>query len=110
MAKSKDNLMGAWAFLIGVILAIVFAFFEGGTTIALILFIIGIIVGLLNIGSKEVNTFLLASVILVIVSNFGATALTISSYVEDILSNLLAIFVPATIVVALRAVFSIAKK
>jgi hypothetical protein len=112
MAKA-GNMIGAWAFLIGVILAVVFAFFGTGVWLSWLFLAIGLIVGLLNIADGEVQPFLIAGVILVIVSSFGGNVFTTQSlgvsFVSQFLSNLLMLFVPATIVVALKSVFSMAK-
>lgn len=107
--KNKGNLLGAWAFLIGAILAVVFAFVPLTQGVAIVLFALGIVIGLLNIVDKEVMPFLLAAIALVIVSNFGAGALATVAYVPAILNNLLLLFVPATVIVALKSVFSIAR-
>ena len=107
------NMIGAWAFLIGIVLAIVFAFFGAGMWLSWLFLVIGLIVGLLNIADSETQTFLIASVILVIVGNFGGNVFTSAalgvSFVEQFLKNMLMLFVPATIVVALKSVFSMAK-
>lgn len=112
MPKAKSNLVGAWAFLIGVIFAIVFAFFGSGTWLGWLLLVIGIIVGLLNIADKETQPFLMAGVILVIVSYFGGVMFSTAAlgvpYFHKFLENLLMLFVPATIVVALKSVFAMA--
>lgn len=109
----KTNLLGAWAFLIGVILAIIFGFIPYGAWLAWVLVILGIIVGLLNIADVEVQPFLIAGAILVIVSYFGmgvfSAAKLGTSFLENILSNILTLFVPATIIVALKSVFGMAK-
>ena len=110
MAKKSGNLLGAWAFLVGVILAIVFAFVPMTTPIAITLFALGVLIGLLNIMDKEIQPFLLAAVALVIVSAFGGSALASVRYAPELLGNMLLLFVPATIIVALRSVFAIAKK
>ena len=113
--KAKENLIGAWAFLIGVILAVIIGLFAGqigsgaSTALQILLVILGIIVGLLNVGDKETNTFLLAAVSLVIVSFMGQAALGVIEQIGSILGALLLMFVPATIIVALKSVFSIAK-
>ena len=124
--RSKENSVGAWAFLIGVILAIVIGI---GTTLIPIpelskysaqiygvLVIIGIIVGAMNVTSKDSQTFMVAGAVLVIVSRFGMESVTgsligigIGDAVTSTFGALLALFVPATILVALRVVFSIAK-
>lgn len=110
----KKNLLGAWAFLIGVILAVIFGFFEYGLWLGWLLVIIGIVIGLLNIADVEVQPFLLAGTILVIVSYFGGSVfapLKIGeiAFLQNILTNMLMLFVPATIIVALKSVFSMAK-
>ena len=121
MVKSQENLLGAWAFLIGVILAIALGLFQKYLSNAAsnlpyaILVVLGIIIGFLNVGDKDSMTFLLASLALVIVSGFGQSALIYVSQIpilgsmSAILSALLVMFVPATIIVALKTVFSIAK-
>ncbi len=109
-AKNKGNLIGAWAFLIGVILAVIIGLLGVTSNIILgILVILGLVVGLMNVGAKDVNTFLLAAVVLVIVSYMGSEALEVITWVKNILSSLLIMFVPATVIVALKSVFSIAR-
>lgn len=114
--KSGGNLLGAWAFLIGVILAIVFGFFPvtALTWLPWVFVVIGIIIGLLNIGDSEVQPFLFAGIVLVLVSAFGGAVfkdllINGSPFMSMILNNLLMLFVPATIIVALKSVFSIAR-
>jgi len=124
--KSKENSVGAWAFLIGVILALVIgvstklipipALTRYSAQIYAILSILGIIVGFLNVTGKESQTFLLAGAVLVIVSRFGMDSVTgsligigVGDTVASIFAALLVLFVPATIIVALKTVFSIAK-
>ena len=124
--KSHDNKIGAWAFLIGVVLALMIGLSttllsipslkEYGAQIYGILVILGIMVGFLNVAGKDSQTFLLAGLVLVIVSKFGMESVTgslmgvgIGDTVIAIFSALLVLFVPATIIVALKTVFSIAK-
>ena len=117
MAKRgrQNNLIGAWAFLIGVVLAIVIGLFStyiGGSaykTILSILVVLGVIVGLLNVGTKDASKFLWASVALVIVSFMGQTVLSIIPQIGTILNSLLVLVVPATVIVALKSVFEIGK-
>ena len=121
MVKSKENLIGAYAFLIGVVLAVIIGLFQPQLASAsnifyLALVLIGLLVGFLNVGDKDSNTFLLAAVSLVIVSGLGNNTLIFISNISpillslsNILSALLVLFIPATIIVALKTVFSIAK-
>ncbi len=125
--KSAENSWGAWAFLIGVIIAIIIGVFtillpipaltKYSPQIYAILVILGLVVGFsINVSGKDSQTFLLAGAILVIVSKFGMESVTgsligigIGDLVSSVFAALLALFVPATIIVALKTVFGVAK-
>lgn len=118
--KQQQNLIGAWAFLIGVILAVIVGLFGAQLpgaigTIQVLLVILGIIVGLLNVSTKDINTFLLAAVSLVIVSYAGKSTLDVIggtallSWLGSLFGALMLLFIPATVVVALKAVFAVAR-
>jgi hypothetical protein len=125
--KSKDNSAGAWVFLIGVIIAIIIGISTillplsvvrtYSNFIYLALVILGIVVGTsINAEKKDTQAFLITSTIVVIVSKFGMDSVTSSLIGIDagftassIFASLLALFVPATIVVALKTVFGLAK-
>ncbi len=121
MVKSRENLIGAWAFLIGVVLAIIIGLFQqqlslAGDILNIFLVVLGLLVGFLNVGDKDSNTFLLASVSLVVVSALGNDTLqfisnisTVFPHLISVLRSLLVLFVPATIIVALKTVFSITR-
>ncbi len=118
MVKSRENLVGAFAFLVGVIFAVTMGILQktvvtsGSSIPYAFLMILGLIIGFLNTGDRDSITFLIASLALVIVSGFGQSALIyvsnipILSSLNYILSALLVMFVPATIIVALKVVFS----
>jgi len=116
MAKSNSKEMekvGGWAFIIGVILAILAGlFFGANTAVVSILIILGIIVGFLNIKDKETNAYLLAAVSLIIVTSFGGIVLgnvaIIGKYIEGILNAIMTFVIPAVIIVALKAIYSLA--
>lgn len=121
MVRSKENLLGAYAFLVGVVLAVVIGLWReplqsAGGWIYTTLLVIGLIVGYMNVGDKNASTFLMASLSLVIVGALGADPLkyiALNNYavqaLSNILTSLLVLFVPATIIVALKTVFSMAK-
>ncbi len=112
MAKKTGNLLGSWAFLVGVILALVLGIFGFGgndPTYLSILVVIGLIVGLLNVADEETEPFLLSGVVLIIASAFGQSALADVSWINNIFKALLVIFVPATVIVAIKNVFSLAR-
>lgn len=113
MAKGEQkNLIGSWAFLIGVVLAIILGAIGSGSdqTIVTVLMLIGLIVGLLNVADREVSPFLLSGAVLIIAASFANDSLKQApDAVLGILQALLAIFVPATIIVAIKNVFSLAR-
>jgi len=124
---AKENFVGAWAFLIGVIIAIVIGIstilfsipilIKYSSAIYAILVILGIVVGFsINTSRKDSQTFLLSGAILVIVSKFGMESVVgtligigIGDIVTSIFAALLVLFVPATIIVALKTVFGISR-
>ena len=118
--RARENLLGAWAFLIGVILAIgvgILSFGELSPILLAILVILGLVVGFVNVSSKDVNTFLMAAVSLVIVSFAGLQGLKgaeiigieLGALVSTTLGALLVLLVPATVVVAIKSLFSISQ-
>lgn len=104
--------IGSWAFLIGVVLAVIFAVAPPQQWVGWALVLVGLVVGLVNVTEKEVTPFLMAGTVLVIVSGIGqgGNLLGRLPFVGSFLSNVLALFVPATIVVALKSVFTMAKR
>ncbi len=109
--KGKGSVLGSWAFLIGVILALVFGLFgtlSAGVTYVLV--VLGLVIGLLNIADEEVSPFLMAGTVLVIVSTLGQGVVSTVPLFSVTLQSLTLLFVPATVVVALKHVFSMARK
>ena len=111
MAKKKSgNFIGSWSFLIGVIIAVIFGLIGNlGSGLTTTLVVLGIIVGLLNIADEEAAPFLMSGAVLVIVAVFGQEVVSSVAIFSRILQALTVLFVPATIVVALKNVFSIAR-
>ncbi len=109
MAKS----LGAWAFLIGIILAVGLGIFSQGSIAnwaAFTLAAIGIIVGFLNVTDKEVTPFLMAGVSLLLASYFGGQAMSALPLAKGVMDAINILFAPATIIVALKSVFAMAKE
>lgn len=113
--KAKENLIGAYAFLGGVVLAVILGLFQSqleaaATSINYVLAALGIIVGLfINVSDRDISTFLIAGVSVVVVSYMGQASLGLISSLGKILGALLVMFAPATVIVALKALFSISK-
>ncbi len=107
--------LGSWAFLAGVVLALVLGAWTalGGAELSdawvIALVVIGLVVGFLNITGKETAPFLMSGAVLIIASAFGGGLLQGIPVLQGIFNALLAVFVPATIIVAIKNVFSLAK-
>ena len=112
MAKGNSglNLLSGWAFLAGVALAVVLGFLGGASGYWVwVLVLIGIIVGLLNVAGREVTPFLMSGAVLIIASAFGSELMSSVQYLGPIFDALLAVFVPATVVVAIKNAFMLAR-
>ena len=112
MAKKQSmNMIGSWSFLIGLVIAILIPLFgvDLNNTLVIVLIVIGLIIGLLNIADAEVTPFLLSGTALVIVSAFGVDVVRSVPVFQNVLTALLTLFVPATIIVAVKNVFTLAK-
>ncbi|MCD6557942.1 MAG: hypothetical protein J7K31_02810 [Candidatus Aenigmarchaeota archaeon] len=104
-----DEKWGSYAFLLGVLIAIVTAFVTA-TWVPALLVLLGLIVGFLNISDKEVNLFLIATVALIVAGSVSTSVGAIWAPLETILQNIMILVAPAAIVVALKAIYSLASK
>ncbi|MBM4444975.1 MAG: hypothetical protein FJ020_06705 [Chloroflexi bacterium] len=108
--------LGAIAFLAGMLLAIIAGGVERDNgSILLALVILGIIVGLFNITSREMIPFLVAAVALVVVGNTGRfdSLDKVIDGMGEVLNGMvdyIAVFMtPAAIITAIRVVWSLAR-
>jgi cellobiose-specific phosphotransferase system component IIB len=114
----KMQEIGSYAFIAGVIIAVIAAFVSldaaigAGMTTALLV-LIGIIVGFINVTEKETNAFLMAAVSVVLVSYLAGTGfrdvLVIGPQLQAITNGIMSIVTPAVIIVALKQIWAIAK-
>jgi hypothetical protein len=109
--------IGSWVFILGVILAVVVPIFaQLSPWLTSLLIVLGVVVGLLNITTAETQPFLLAAIALVIVAGFGGASDMITGVARigpvlgHIFSGILLLVVPATIIVALRSIYTLARK
>ena len=119
MAKS----MGSYAFIVGVIIAIVLGILSGklgdqtAAILSSILILMGIVVGFMNVTDKEAKEYLLTVAVLIVAVGLGGQASNLANiqmwdiglYLNGVFSQLLAFIVPATIVVALKQVHQLAQ-
>jgi len=111
--KSMLEQVGSWAFLAGVVIAIIAGFFTLNATLVTVLMILGLIVGLLNVSPKEAQGMLFAGVALVIVASLGGatfeTIQTVGPAMQRVFGALMSFIVPMTVVVALVSVWKSAR-
>ena len=114
MAK---NLTGSWAFLIGVVLAVIVGILAAleiislnNAVLASIIMALGVIIGLLNITRAETTSFLLAGISIIVAIGLGSVIAVPVPQISSVLLALLLIVVPATIIVAVKSAMQLAKK
>ena len=115
-----EKLVGRWSFIIGVILAIIVGLIGGllgelPPWLVSILILAGLVVGFLNVSGEDTKDFMIAGIVLIIAVYAGNAADTLTNmkligiYISSIFSSIMAFVVPATIIVALRDVYELAR-
>jgi len=112
--------LGSWAFLLGVIIAILAGAasaaavgYPGVEYVPLVLVILGLVVGFLNIADKEVQKFLIAGIALIAVGIPGTGLMEIpylGLYLSRILVLISVFAAPAVLIVSLKAFYTLSKK
>jgi len=108
-----DAKLGHWAFMVGILIAIIAGLVPAWqtATIVWVLVILGLIVGLLNITAKETVEFLVATIALVLIGTAGIQTLpALGGIVTAILKNIVAFVSPAALIVSLKAIYELARK
>ena len=113
--KMKSKFVGKWAFMVGLVIAVIASFLTGyETTIALVLFALGLLVGFLNISEKDSHHFLIAVIALLTggIASMSAISMLgiISAKLSLILGNFVAFVSAAALVVAIKAIFETNQK
>lgn len=117
---------GEYAFLGGLIVAVIIGALSGMVPVGMmplliaVLFVFGVVVGLLNISEKEVNTFLIAAVALLLAATswnvslaqalglLGTAGTMVAVVIQGITGALIAFISPAAFIVAIKAVYKLA--
>lgn len=119
--KSKKNLdlvqYGSIVFGVGLLMAFIMAFVNlgavGNKVVFATLVVLGIVIGFLNIKNSESVTFLVSTIALVLLAGpfLGLVSQNIfqSPELGKIFANIIALIVPAAIVVSLKEIFVTAK-
>ncbi len=104
--------IGHWAFLAGAFIAVVTAFFQFDTTVLITtLFLIGVVVGLLNITVEETTPFLVAAIALTLAGVVNLRAIPLIGFtISEILSNIVVFVAPAAVIVSLKSIWAVANR
>ena len=109
--------LGGWAFILGVVIAIIAGLASGALDamsagyVTLALVVLGLVVGFLNIGDKEVNNFLIAAIAVVLLGTANLAVIPlIGMYLASMVLNVAAFVAPAALVVALKSVYNLSSK
>lgn len=122
---TRDIGFGAWVFglglLITIVMAIVVALTDVSQTVGQVvlatLIVLGIIIGVMNISSQETTHFLVATLVLIMligpflgnVMQVYSLGETFSKILSEFFKNLIGFIVPASIIVALKTLFTTAR-
>jgi len=104
----QKTILGRWAVIIGIILAVLAGFSEI-PNLAIILFVLGLVVGFLNIGERESVPFLVAVIALLVIGLSGLQLGKATPLVVSILNNFIAFVSAAGLVVALKQILEAVK-
>jgi hypothetical protein len=100
--------IGRWAVLIGIILAIL-AGFAVIPSLSVALFVLGLIVGFLNIKERESTPFLVGVIALLVIGLSGLQLGQATPVIASMLNNFIAFISAAGLVVALKQVLAVVK-
>jgi hypothetical protein len=106
------GLIGFWAFIIGLVLAVICGIvLPQNPIIIIVLIVLGLIIGFLNINAKETMLFLIATIALVVVGNVFAplTMLGVGKVLGNMLSYVATLMAPAAIIAAIKALWAVGR-
>ena len=102
--------VGKWAFIIGLVIAVLAGLFFQPTWAIWVLAILGVIVGLLNVTAEDTRGFLLAAIGLTLSATALNTIPVLGKAFSLVLPFVVAFVAGATIVVALKELFVTGRK
>jgi hypothetical protein len=101
--------IGKWAFILGLVVAVIAGLFYQPTWAIWVLAILGVIVGLLNVTTEDTQGFLLAAIALTLSATALNTIPVLGTAFSLVLPFVVAFVAAATIVVALKELFQTAR-
>jgi hypothetical protein len=105
----KTAMIGKWAFIIGLVIALLAGLFFQPAWAIWVLAILGVIVGLLNVTAEDTRGFLLAAIALTLSATALNTLPILGTAFSYVLPFLVAFVAGATIVVAFKELFQTAR-
>ena len=104
--------IGHWAFFLGLIVSILAGFTDIIPSLPLVLFVLGLVVGFLNITEKENTPFLISIIALLVIGLTGSELELgrLTFIITAILDNLISFVSAAGLVVAIKQALVMAKK
>ncbi len=114
--KMKMEKVGELAFLAVVVIAVLAGLLGASSAwVTVLLVVLGLVVGFLNVSEKETTPFLIASIALVVAatatfSSIDSVITGLGTIIDNILNNVATFVAPAAVLVALKAVYTLASK
>lgn len=109
-----DNRFASWALFVGIALAVVLGlgWTDYQKPVVWILFGVGVVVGLVNVTARETQAFLTIGTVLALISFLGIQVGVFANVeiIANILRAILTLSIPATLAVALKAVWELARE
>jgi ATP synthase protein I len=105
----KLEMVGKWAFIVGLVLAVVVGYFFQAEWVVWVLAILGVIVGLLNVTGEETEKFLLAAIAFALSVTALSTVPVLGLQITNVLGYVAAFVAGAVVVVALKVLFQTAR-
>jgi hypothetical protein len=117
-----DEKIGGYAFILGVLIAVIAGIAVGLSMgqswigwVPFALFLLGIVVGILNVGDKEVVPFLTAAIALMLTESAGTSLLTIDKVLppiglilQQMVHHIVVFVAPAALIIAILEFWKIA--
>ena len=108
--------IGQWAFIVGIVLAVLVGLVPQNLQglVTLVLVVLGLVVGFLNVSEKEATPFLVASIAL-LSTGIARESLKVipppmvGDFLASAVGNISAFVAPAAILVAIKAIWSLAR-
>ncbi|TSC73074.1 MAG: hypothetical protein G01um101438_97 [Parcubacteria group bacterium Gr01-1014_38] len=101
--------VGRWAFIVGLLIAVLVGLATDIPGAAAIIFILGLLVGLLNVPEKESMPFLVAVIALLTLGVAGLEIGVLTPLVSNILTQFVAFVSAAALVVAVKQTLTYAR-